>query len=412
MAEPIRGPRMPGVVSVCRALPSDDAPSSHVFVMQRIAAMAKIAEVQALEPVPYFPLLKPLPGSARLETRQRNGVRIAPVPMFYLPGAFKQLDGKWMQRAIAPHARRLVDQGKLDALDAHFGYPEGVACVGLARKLGVDSYLTIRGFEVDLLGVPAIRRQLLEAIDSASGCISVSHSLKDTMVRCGVNASQIAVIPNAVDRTVFSPGDQALARRQLGVEGSRPVIVSVGRLVSGKRHHVLVEAFGRLRERHPAALLCIIGPASFENAYPDRLRELASRFGGEQSIRILGSVEQGEVVRWLRAADVFALATEREGCCNAVLEALAVGVPVVTTPAGDNPHFVKDGQNGYIVPVDDVPATAAALDRAVSTAQWDRQSISRNLEVGDWGYVAGQVLEYFAERRGIHGHAVMRGHKS
>jgi teichuronic acid biosynthesis glycosyltransferase TuaC len=131
MAEPMREPSTPGVVSVCRALPSDDTPSSHVFVMQRIAAMAKIAEVQALEPVPYFPLLKPLPESARLETRQRNGVRIAPVPMFYLPGAFKQFDGKWMQRAIAPHARRLVDQGKLDALDAHFGYrgrPVGRAC--------------------------------------------------------------------------------------------------------------------------------------------------------------------------------------------------------------------------------------------------------------------------------------------
>jgi glycosyltransferase involved in cell wall biosynthesis len=403
---------MPGVVSVCRALPSDDAPSSHVFVMQRIAAMAKIAEVQALEPVPYFPLLKPLPGSARLETRQWSGVRIAPVPMFYLPGAFKQFDGKWMQRAIAPHARRLVDQGKLDVLDAHFGYPEGVACVRLARLLGVDSYLTIRGFEVDLLGVPTIRRQLLDAIDSASGCISVSHSLKETMVRNGVDARQITVIPNAVDRTLFAPGDLALARRQLGVEGSSPIIVSVGRLVSGKRHHVLVEAFGRLRQRHPDALLCVIGPASFENAYPDRLRELASRFGGEQSIRILGSVEQGEVVRWLRAADVFALATEREGCCNAVVEALAVGVPVVTTPAGDNPHFVKDGQNGYIVPVDDVPATAAALDRAVSTAQWDRQSISRNLAVGNWGNVAGQVLQYCAERRGIREQAMIRGSRN
>ena len=117
-------------------------------------------------------------------------------------------------------------------------------------------------------------------------------------------------------------------------------------------------------------------------------------------------------MRWLRAADVFALATEREGCCNAVLEALAVGVPVVTTPAGDNPHFVKDGQNGYIVPVDDVPATAAALDRAVSTAQWDRQSISRNLAVGNWGNVAGQVLEYFAARRGIREQAMMRGSRN
>lgn len=409
MAELMRDKGAPRVVSVCRALPSEDAPSSHVFVMQRISSMAKATQVHALEPVPYFPLLKPLPAPARLKARQTSGVHIAPVPMFYLPGALKQLDGKWMQRAITPHARRLVDQHKLDVLDAHFGYPEGVACVRLARKLGVDAYLTIRGFEVDLLQVPAIRRQLLEAIDLASGCISVSHSLKDTMVRSGVDAAKIAVIPNAVDRDVFAPGDQAAAHRKLGLEGRHPIVVSVGRLVSGKGHHVLIEAFARLRERHADALLCIIGSSSFEASYPAKLRELSRQLGCEQAIRFLGSVEQQEVVRWLRAADVFALATEREGCCNAVLEALAVGIPVVTTPAGDNPHFVKDGRNGYIVPIHDVPATAAAIDRAVSASVWDKQEISRTLSVGDWGSVASSVLEYFAERRGIQGQPTTRG---
>jgi glycosyltransferase involved in cell wall biosynthesis len=77
---------------------------------------------------------------------------------------------------------------------------------------------------------------------------------------------------------------------------------------------------------------------------------------------------------------VFALATSREGCCNAILEALAAGRPVVTTPAGDNAHFVRDGVNGCIVPIDDAAATAAALERTLSRPDWDAEAISAVLQ--------------------------------
>jgi glycosyltransferase involved in cell wall biosynthesis len=117
-------------------------------------------------------------------------------------------------------------------------------------------------------------------------------------------------------------------------------------------------------------------------------------------VTILGVVDQPRVADWLAAADVFALGTEREGCCNAVLEALAVGTPVVTTPVGDNGVFVRDGANGFIVPVDDVDALAHGLERALRHGQWDRVSISKDLlaQVGSWADVAAQVLGFFRSR--------------
>jgi glycosyltransferase involved in cell wall biosynthesis len=82
-----------------------------------------------------------------------------------------------------------------------------------------------------------------------------------------------------------------------------------------------------------------------------------------------------------------------------VLESLAVGAPNVTTPAGDNTHFVRDGHNGFIVPIDDAPAMAAALERALQVS-WDREAIARALhaDVGSWDRVAQNVLEYMSRQ--------------
>jgi glycosyltransferase involved in cell wall biosynthesis len=112
----------------------------------------------------------------------------------------------------------------------------------------------------------------------------------------------------------------------------------------------------------------------------------------------------------LRVAAVFALGTAREGCCNAVLEALGVGVPVVTTPVGDNAHFVKDGANGFLVPVDDPAAMAEALAAVFARDSWERERISAELAVGTWQKIARDVLDFFAERIGDipHGVAEMR----
>lgn len=370
-------------------------------MFNRLKAMTSGATLRVVQPLPYLPIAKPLPPWGREASRDLDGLEIRHAPMLYAPGVLKTADGLWLGRSIYPIIARLHKATPVDLIDAHFGYPEGVGCMQVARRLGVPLFITIRGFENEYIHKTGIAAQMLSAMRGAAGCISVSHSLQKLAAEHGVAPERIRVIHNAIDSGTFKWGDPKAARATLRIAPDVPLIVSVGHLVSRKRHHVLIEAFAQLRRRHPRARLVIIGAPAFERTYPDELKALARARSLEADILFSGNIPPPQVALWLQAADVFALGTAREGCCNAVLEALAAGAPVVTTPVGDNAHFVLDGDNGHIAPVGDVAAFAQAIERALTT-EWDRQSIAKRLldQAGSWGAVGTRVLEFMRERLG------------
>lgn len=385
------------IVSVCRVLPTPDHPAAGAFVLRRLEAMAGKAALRVIQPLPYLPIARPLPAWAHQDSHGAGQLSIEHAPMLYVPGALKWLDGRWLELAVFRRLAALRSAGALEAIDAHFGYPDGVGCVRAARRLGVPVFVTLRGMEVDAIRTRRIRPQLVRAIRGATGCIAVSHSLRDLAVEAGVDPLRILVAPNAIDRALFRPGDRAAARRQLGLRQDARLIVSVGHLIAGKGHHVLIRALASLRARRPDAKLVIIGGSAYEPDHPRELQALVQELGLDGAVRFAGAVSPETIARWLQAANAFALGTEREGCCNAVLEALAVGLPVVTTPVGDNARFIADDVNGRLVAVGDVEGTVLALDRVLGR-DWDHAAISRALPVGSWSDVADQVLEFMSAR--------------
>jgi glycosyltransferase involved in cell wall biosynthesis len=388
------------IVSVCRTFPTPADASGGIFVLNRVAAMAKLADVSALQPIPYCPGLNPLPEWGRAPGHDAYGVSIAHAPMFYLPKVLKSLDASWLARAVAPVIKRLHAERKLDLIDAHFGYPEGVGCLAVARTLGIPAFITIRGFETEYVDRPRVGTALIEALRRADGVIAVSHSLRDLAIRHGVRAERVRVIHNAIDREVFHAGDREASRLHLGIAPDTRLIVSVGHLISRKRHHVLIDAIRRLAATGDPVTLAIVGAPLFEPDYPSELEAQVAKLRLGERVRFVGNLPPEEVVHWLRAANVFGLATAREGCCNAVLEALAAGAPVVTTPVGDNAHFVAEGVNGFLAPVDDAPALADALRKALDVPDWSREDISDRLfaQVRSWDRTAREVLDFFTER--------------
>jgi glycosyltransferase involved in cell wall biosynthesis len=273
--------------------------------------------------------------------------------------------------------------------------------VRIGRELGLPVFITIRGFEHEYVQTPHVGAQMVRALREADGCVAVSQSLGELAIAHGVPRDRVRVVHNAVDSGMFRHLDRGGARQRLGLDPGLRLVVSVGQLIARKRHHVLIEAFAQALARQPGARLAIIGGESLEPEYPRRLRDLAQRLGVAGSVGFHGNLEPAAVAEWLAAADVFALATAREGCCNAVLEALATGLPVVTTPVGDNACFVREGDNGMLVPVDDAGAMADALTAVLAGGiATPREAIAAALQrqVGGWDAVAMRVLEFFGER--------------
>jgi glycosyltransferase involved in cell wall biosynthesis len=378
------------VASVCRLLPTPDDPTSGVFVQNRLRAMAELMDVHVVQPVPYFPILKSLPAW----TADRTEPRLSRQPMFYVPRIMKSLDARWLSRAISAHLAELNETMNLDLVDAHFGYPDGVGCLSLARELDVPMCVTLRGVEAEQLTQRLIGAQLRRMLREVDRCICVSHFLAQLAIRHGADESRVEVIHNAIDSGTFFPGDILEHRHKLDLPTDRPIITSVGHLIERKRHDVLVRAASLLRERFPDVLLVILGSHSDER-YTAKLKALIAELNLTHHVRLLGTKPQPEVADFLRSSNAFAMLSSREGCCNAVLEALACGIPVVATDAGDNQMFIRDGINGYIVPVDDPATTANALSHVLERT-WNATTLAASSGIGSWQDVARRVADTFA----------------
>ncbi len=382
------------MLSVSSLYPTQGHPQYGVFVQRRLKALSELADVSVLRPIPWFPFYRHVRPNER---SLQNGLAVQDRPMFYLPLVLKHLDSLWLERCIAPMLRQRQKTGTVDLIDAHFGFPTGVGCVKAAASLGIPVFVTLRGVEQEEMQQPAIARKMTDALKRADGCIAVSESLRDLIVDRGIPADKVTVISNGVDSTLFDPGSRAEARRKLGVQMDERLIVSVGNVKPVKQHHVLIEALAQVGTRRASVRLSIVGATDADSCYTARLRDLIGRLHLEDHVTLEGARPPHEVATWLQAADVFSLASRREGCCNAVLEALACGVPVVTTAAGDNERYVDPPQNGLIVPVDDSQALAEALCAALER-DWDGQAISQSVRTRGWDDVARETLEFFQER--------------
>ena len=187
--------------------------------------------------------------------------------------------------------------------------------------------------------------------------VAVSQDLARWLVEdVGVPAAKVTQIYNGVDTEAFSPADKEAARRTLGIRDGAVVIGTVGRLDPVKDHRGLLEAFGRTA-RHPQAQLVVVG----DGPCRAELEQVGRRLGLDGRVLMLG--ERQDVARILRALDVFALPSVGEGISNALLEAMASGLPVIATRVGGNPELVEHDVTGTLVSPRSAEALAAAFDR-------------------------------------------------
>ncbi|HUD72863.1 MAG TPA: glycosyltransferase [Dongiaceae bacterium] len=194
------------------------------------------------------------------------------------------------------------------------------------------------------------------AYGAANAVIAVSEGLVDFLERAeGLPRHKTVVIGNGVDPDLGAGApDRAEARRRLGLPATGPILGTVGRLAAQKGQVDLLRALPSIRARFPEALLVVAGDG------PERaaLEREAERLGVTGAVRLLG--HQADVPAVLAALDLFLLPSLWEGLPLALLEAMAMRLPVVATRAVGIDELITDGVEGRLTPLHDPAALAAA----------------------------------------------------
>lgn len=352
-----------------------------MFVFQRLQAIAKIEELEAVAPVPTFPLVSRLRGWPGEVHGTWDGLTVHRPRFFYVPGVLKWSHGSFYGHGIRRWLDQLCNQQPPDVLDAHFVWPDGVGVARLAQSVGLPYAITLRGWLYESMKYPRILRQCVRALDGAATVISVSRHLAETAIELGAAREKIHVIPNGVDLDRFQPRDKQAARRELGLAKDGRIIVSVAHLGPRKGHQETVRAVAQLPED---VRLVLVGGDTSGGRDRKQLRTLINELGIGHRVTLAGQQPYEQVPKYLNAADISVLASYREGCPNVVLESIASGTPVVATDVGAVRDMIEDGRNGKIVPPQQVaplrdamaellenPPSAGAVRQSPAVRSWD-----------------------------------------
>ena len=375
--------------------PNAAQPTHGVFVETRLRQLVGTGRATStvLAPVPWFPIASPRFGvwglhAAAPRHEERHGLSVHHPRFAALPRIGMSISPFSLYLAAAGALARMIADGlRVDAIDAHYLYPDGVAAVRLGRRFRLPVVLTARGSDTSLLPRYAVPRRLIQgAVAGADGIIAVSAGIKDALIGLGAAPDKVAVLRNGVDLDAFRPvADRAGLRAELGL-GSAPTLLSVGHLIERKGHDLIIEALPSL----PGHVLMVVGDG------PERqcLLAQAERLGVTARVRLLGAQPQAKLPQFYTAADALVLASSREGWANVLLEAMACGTPVVASPAWGSREAVSSPAAGLVLEERSPQAIAAGVLRLLGSPR-DRDATRAHAARFGWDETSAGQLEVF-----------------
>jgi len=239
---------------------------------------------------------------------------------------------------------------------------------------------------------PLVRGLLGYTLKNSSKVIGVCQALKDAMVRLKIPPEKIAVIPNGVDHKKFFPIPRDQARKQLGLPLEKRIILSVGGLIPRKGFDILIKSLKLLIQELPLhdVALVIIG----EGPERDNLAKLTHSEGLDKNVSLVGAIPHKDLRVWYSAADLFCLASDREGWPNVVLESMACGTPVVATNVWGIPEIIQSEDVGLLTIREE--RVMAKQIRAALTRVWEADKIVAYSRQHTWQRTAASVVSTLA----------------
>lgn len=299
---------------------------------------------------------------------------------------------EWLVKA-RHYYRQLLENNNYNLVHAFFGFPTGWLCYRSVDEL--PYIISLRGSDVpgeharlklDYKILAPVFRRIWE---NADAIVANSRGLKNRALRFFPSVS-IEVIPNGVDLNFFRPAENK-------PRDAKIKLLTVGRLSVTKRVEMLIDAVQILCDLGYNVHLSIAGGGALQN----RLKSLVTAAKLDDHIEITGRIEQEKMPQIYRQSDIFVSATLQEGMSNAMLEAMACGLPIVTTPCEGIEELI--GDNGIVVGQTSAQAIAGAVKSIVDNDQLYNKMCTQaraRAEQFNWKNVADQYLQmYFNVKR-------------
>lgn len=296
----------------------------------------------------------------RLNTMQPNTfyheVSMHDYPLFHYQPYELALSSKMVQT---------IRKWKLDVLHVHYAIPHAYAA-HMAKQILAEEGIhipvitTLHGTDITLVGKNPIYRDAVNfSINSSDIVTSVSESLKQDTLASFAIKKEIEVIPNFIDHTLYEQPKECL-RKQFAPNGER-IITHISNFRPVKRLKDIVHVFAKVHKNAPVRLVLVGDGPEKEHA-----RMLAQELGIVDSVIFTGKVL--DIDRILRCTDVFLLPSEKESFGLAALEAMACGVPVISSNTGGLPEVNIHGETGFTADVGDVDAMVGYIEQIFADA--------------------------------------------
>lgn len=258
--------------------------------------------------------------------------------------------------ALSTTIVNIAQSNGLDLLHVHYAIPHAYAAYfakQMLKEKGVDLPIitTLHGTDITLVGNHPVYKPAVEfSINHSDKVTSVSESLKKETYEFFSIQKEIEVIPNFIDNKQFIKDENCGCRSQMAPEEEK-IIVHVSNLRKVKRLEDVIQVFYRIQKEVPSKLIIVGEGPEWENA-----NMLIEELGIAHKVKNLGKVNDLQNV--LCSSDLFLLPSEKESFGLAALEAMAAGVPVISSNAGGIPEVNIDGQTGFVLPIGDVNGMA------------------------------------------------------
>lgn len=295
---------------------------------------------------------------------------------------------EWLLKA-RPCYRKLLRENDYDLAHAFFGFPTGWLCYRTADKL--PYIISLRGSDVPggharlKLDYKIFGSLVFKPIwEKASAIVACSQGLKNRAQKF-LPSIAIDVIPNGVDLDRFYP-----EKSQRMPDMAR--LLTVGRLSATKRVEMLVDVVEILHKNGCKIHFTIVGGGALEQ----QLRQILTKRKVAEIIEVTGRVEQETMPQVYRRHDIFVSASMQEGMSNAMLEAMASGLPIITTRCEGLEELIAG--NGIIIEKPNAEGIAAAIMQLIQDKHLfsSMSAASRkHAELFSWSSVANQYLQYY-----------------